>query len=237
MIYIKPLYLLLLISLSQNIAAEECVILLHGLVRSASSMEKLETELMKEGYYVSNVDYPSRHHPIESLAEMAVKTGIQDCEENSATKIHFVTHSLGGILVRLYLKQYKRNDIGRVVMLGPPNQGSEIVDKFKDVPGFEFINGPAGMVLGTQATDIPKSLGPVNFELGVIAGTQSINLILSMFIPNTDDGKVSIESAKVVGMKDFITLPTMHPFMMKNKSAIYQTVHFLKHGKFEKTSM
>jgi hypothetical protein len=119
-------------------------------------------------------------------------------------------------------------------MLGPPNQGSEVVDNLKNTPGFELLNGPAGMQLGTRTTDIPKTLGPANFELGVIAGTQSINLILSSFLPNPDDGKVSVESTKVDGMHDFVALPTTHPFMMKNDAVINQTVYFLKHGKFKK---
>ena len=121
-------------------------------------------------------------------------------------------------------------------MLGPPNKGSEVVDKIKDLPGYELINGPAGMQLGTGVDDLPKSLGPVNFELGIIAGTKSINLILSTFIPTTNDGKVSVESAQVEGMCSFIALPTTHPFMMKNNDVIGEVIHFLKHGKFESKS-
>jgi len=227
--------LLLLFSTSSALAAE-CVVLLHGLVRSASSMETMEQRLLAEGYQVNNIDYPSRDYPIETLAEMAVGEGIQSCEEQQASKINFVTHSLGGILVRLYLKNHQRDDIHRVVMLGPPNQGSEVVDSLKNTPGYELLNGPAGMQLGTQATDLPRSLGPVNFELGVIAGTQSINLILSSFLPNPDDGKVSVESTKVAGMKDFIALATTHPFMMKNSEVIDQVVNFLAKGQFHRAN-
>src|SRR4030067_1362968 len=202
--------------LNQVAQAKECVVLLHGLARTADSMKALEKRLALEGYTVVNVDYPSRKYPIETLAEIAVGQGIEECTKKSATKINFVTHSLGGILVRVYLKSNRRDDIGRVVMLGPPNQGSEVVDNLKNAPGFELLNGPAGMQLGTKSSDIPKSLGPVDFDLGVIAGTPSINLILSTFIPGQNDGKVSVESAKVKGMHDFVTLPTTHPFMMKN---------------------
>ena len=219
--------------LNQVAQAKECVVLLHGLARTADSMKALEKRLALEGYIVVNVDYPSRKYPIETLAEIAVGQGIEECTKKSATKINFVTHSLGGILVRVYLKSNRRDDIGRVVMLGPPNQGSEVVDNLKNAPGFELLNGPAGMQLGTKSSDIPKSLGPVNFDLGVIAGTQSINLILSTFIPGQNDGKVSVESAKVKGMHDFVTLPTTHPFMMKNAAVIDQTVYFLQHGQFK----
>ena len=220
-----------------NALANECVVLLHGLARSATSMQALETRLTNEGFQVNNIDYPSRDHPVEELATLVVGQGIQACTEQLAPKINFVTHSLGGILVRVYLKANQRDDIGRVVMLGPPNQGSEVVDNLRDTPGFELLNGPAGMELGTGPSDIPKLLGPVDFELGVIAGTQSINLILSTFLPDPNDGKVSVESTKVEGMTDFIALPTTHPFMMKNKTVIDQTVYFLKHGKFDKKEL
>lgn len=230
----KFLLAVLFIILCESATAKDCVILLHGLVRSSASMEALEERLLSEGYYVRNIDYPSRDFPVEILAEEAVARGIQECEQESSGRIDFVTHSLGGILVRMYLKKNKRKDIHRVVMLGPPNQGSEVVDKLKNVPGFELMNGPAGMQLGTKTSDIPKSLGPVEFELGVIAGTQSINLILSIFLPNPDDGKVSVESTKVTGMTDFVTLPVTHPLMMRNDAVIEQTVHFLQYGKFSR---
>ncbi len=200
-------------------------------------MEALEETLVAEGYMVANVDYPSRDHTIEALAAMAVEEGIQICQQQAAAPLNFVTHSLGGILVRLYLKNNRRDDVHRVVMLGPPNQGSEVVDNLKNMPGFKLLNGPAGMRLGTTSTDLPKSLGPVDFELGVIAGTQSINLILSTFLPNPDDGKVSVAATKVEGMRDFIALPTTHPFMMKNEKVIEQVIHFLKNGRFEKIEL
>jgi pimeloyl-ACP methyl ester carboxylesterase len=212
--------------------ASGCVVLLHGLARTSSSMSKLEDRLTKEGYEVANVDYPSRQHKIEELAEFAVDKGIQQCVELGAHDINFVTHSLGGILVRQYFSLHDPENVKRVVMLGPPNKGSEVVDNLKGVPGYDLLNGPAGMQLGTDSQSIPRNLGPVNFELGVIAGTQSINLILSSFLPNPDDGKVSVESAKIDGMCGFVSLPTTHPFMMKNDAVIEQVLSFLRTGKF-----
>lgn len=212
--------------------ARECVILLHGLARSASSMSKLESELTDNGFYVANIDYPSRERPIEELAEIAVNAGLEKCNKANESSINFVTHSLGGILVRQYYTNHLPENVRRVVMLGPPNKGSEVVDNLKKMPGYELLNGPAGMQLGTGSESIPKSLGAVNFELGVIAGTQSINLILSTFLPNPDDGKVSVESTKVKGMCGFVALPTSHPFMMKNDTVIREVISFLKTGKF-----
>ena len=119
-------------------------------------------------------------------------------------------------------------------MLGPPNNGSEAVDKLKNVPGYKFINGPAGMQLGTGVQSIPQSLGEADFEVGIIAGTRSINLLLSMLIPSTDDGKVSIESAHLKNEKDFIDVPVSHPFLMKDDQVIENVIRFIKYGKFAK---
>ena len=82
-------------------------------------------------------------------------------------------------------------------MIGPPNKGSEVVGKLRDVPGFYFIHGEAGLELGTGETSVPNQLGQANFDLGIIAGTRSNNLILSGMIPGVDDGKVSVENTKL----------------------------------------
>ncbi|GAB3109761.1 alpha/beta hydrolase [Aestuariicella hydrocarbonica] len=219
---------------SGNAFARECVILLHGLVRTSASMEVLAERLEGNGYVVANIDYPSREHEIAVLANMAVEAGVARCHQSAATKIHFVTHSLGGILVRQYLQLNRLEQLGRTVMLGPPNQGSEAVDKLAKVPGFEFIHGPSGLQLGTGTGSIPNALGPANFEVGIIAGTKSINLILSRFIPGTDDGKVSIDRAHLDNEKDFLTMPVSHPFIMRDERVIDNVVHFLKNGVFEK---
>ncbi len=118
-------------------------------------------------------------------------------------------------------------------MLGPPNKGSEAVDKLKYFPGYYLLNGPAGQELGTTEHDTPKKLGKVNFELGIIAGKRSINLVLSSLIPGPNDGKVSVESTQIEGMKDFITLPVTHTFMMRNPKVIQQALHFLQYGEFD----
>ena len=208
----------------------ECVILLHGLARTNGSMEKMAEHLTDEGYHVVNLGYPSRHHAIEMLSDMAITPALKKCGDKE--KINFVTHSLGGILVRQYLAKQEINNLHRVVMLGPPNQGSEVVDKLAGVPGFYWINGDAGMQLGTDANSKPIALGNADFDLGVIAGSSSINLILSYLIPGTDDGKVSVERTKLEGMNDHIVMPVTHPFMMKNKQVIKQVVNYLRYGKF-----
>ena len=219
--------------------AHECVILLHGLARSDSSFSTLASNLSAHGYTTINYGYPSTDHNVGKLAQDAISDALSQCPEHNQVKsqIHFVTHSMGGILVRQYLSVNTIDNLGRVVMLGPPNKGSQVVDNLKDVPGFKMINGPAGMQLGTGEASAPNQLGPANFELGIIAGTRSINLILSTMLPGKNDGKVSVENTKLEGMTDHISLPVTHPFMMKNKKVMSQVLHFLRFGTFQRGNL
>jgi pimeloyl-ACP methyl ester carboxylesterase len=215
-----------------SVYAADCVILLHGLARTARSMSPMEDALASAGYFVANIDYPSRKYPVEQLALPAIEAGLAECATHHAESVHFVTHSMGGILVRYYLLDHEVAALGRVVMLAPPNQGSQVVDNLKNVPGFDFVNGPAGLQLGTDARALPARLGAVSYPVGIIAGTESVNPILSQFLPNPDDGKVSLENTKVEGMSDFVAINATHPFIMRNKEAVRQTLSFLAIGSF-----
>jgi len=212
-------------------ARADCVVLLHGLARSASSMHMLELALDKAGYQVANIDYPSRTAPVEELAGPAIEQGLRQCQDQQA--VHFVTHSMGGILVRWYLMGRTIAKLGRVVMLAPPNQGSEVVDVFSKVPGFVWFNGPAGLQLGTDATSLPSQLPAVDYPVGVIAGTATINYILSTVLSNPDDGKVSVANTRVDGMTDHITVPYSHPYIMQREPVIEQVLYFLASGHFK----
>jgi triacylglycerol esterase/lipase EstA (alpha/beta hydrolase family) len=221
---------IVLILCSNPAAAQECVILLHGLARTDKSMAPLAAALEDAGYLAVNYDYPSTKYPIGKLADETISAALALCPDE--VKINFVTHSLGGILVRRYLRGKDIKNLGRVVMLGPPNKGSQVVDRLHNMPGFKWFNGPAGMELGTGEASVPNQLGPANFELGIIAGTRTINFILSTFLPKPNDGKVSVENTKLDGMSDHISFPVPHPFLMKNKKVIAQVIYFLKHGVF-----
>lgn len=211
------------------------VVILHGLARSAGSMSAMEKALQTQGYQTCNIDYPSRDHTIAVLASEYVSPAIAKCFPNqpTASATHFVTHSLGGIIVRQLAATQAIPNMGRVVMLSPPNHGSEVVDKLANWELFAAVNGPAGREIGTDAQSMPLRLGPAKFELGIITGVHTINPFLSLMIPGKDDGKVSVPNAKLQGMKDFLIVRCSHPYIMKSSLAIEQTLHFLANGEFE----
>ncbi len=214
-------------------SAADCVVLLHGLARSATSMNKMQQALVDAGYRTANIDYPSRDYSVEELAQIAVSDGLRACQSNGEIeRVHFVTHSLGGILLRQYLSVDEIPLLGRVVMLGPPNQGSTAVDELGAVPGFDWLNGPAGRQLGKGEDSVPLALGPADFELGVIAGNRSIDPITSAVLENPDDGRVSVEDTKLDGMNDFVVVEHSHAFMMRMRRPIELTIRFLNNGSF-----
>jgi pimeloyl-ACP methyl ester carboxylesterase len=217
---------------TQGANSDDCVVLLHGLNRSLRAMEDMERALHDAGYTTVNVDYPSQQGTIQALAPLAVDPGVERCRQSGARRIHFVTHSMGGILLRYSHQEDPIEDLGRVVMLGPPNQGSEVIDETRDWPISKLFSGEAGLQLGTDADSIPAQLGPVDFELGIIAGVGTINPFMSAVLPEYDDGKVSVERTRVEGMTDFMVVESSHRYLMNSDTVIRNTVAFLQTGVF-----
>ena len=211
-----------------------CVFLLHGMGRSSRSMNKMARRLADQGYVVNNLGYPSTKADIEAINDDVLAPAVDRCRKNHpGVPIHFVTHSLGGIVVRHYLQTHNLPQGSRVIMLSPPNQGSEIADLLKNFFLYRRIMGPAGQQLGTDEDSVPNRLGPVAVPVGVITGDRSLEPWFSIKIPGPDDGKVSVARARLEEMADFRVVHRTHGFIMNAPEVIEQTVYFIENGRFE----
>ncbi|MES9860116.1 MAG: alpha/beta fold hydrolase [Candidatus Thiodiazotropha sp. LLP2] len=215
---------------SQN----ECVILLHGLGRTSLSLGLIEEALEEQGYHVWNKSYPSLTQSVSEITAPAIESGLTFCNSKQSEKIHFVTHSLGGILVRYYLQDHQIAKLGRIVMLAPPNKGSEITDELKDDFLYKIFLGPSGQVLGTGDDSLPNKLKPIAGEIGIIAGEKEGSTWFLPEIPGDDDGKVAVERTKLLEMRDFLLVKAEHMFIMREDDVIRQVVFFLRTGVFDK---
>lgn len=213
---------------------DECVILLHGLCRSERSMLRIQRSLMAAGYAVINLDYVSTRKPVEEIAATWVTRAVADCRERGYRRIHFVTHSLGGLVVRAYLQDHRLPAGSRVVMLAPPNQGSELADTALDYfpKLYALGGGPAAAQLRTDGPLVARGLQPVQAEIGIIAGNLSFNPVFSRLLPGMDDGKVAVRRTRLPEMRDFLVLPTNHTLILWDEAVTRQILSFLATGSF-----
>ena len=211
----------------------ESVILLHGLGDVKLSMLKLEIALKEEGYTTKNIGYSSNGETIESLAEKELSEIVERYKKIGFDKIHFVTHSMGGLIVRCYLQDHELPEGSRIVMLSPPNKGSEVADHFKESKFYNLIVGDVGQELATDS-NILSELKQIIPEIGIIAGDKSTNSYFSKIIPGEDDGRVAVDNTKLTEMKDFMIVHSTHLTIKYNDEVIRQTVFFLQNGKFYK---
>jgi len=213
--------------------ATQAVVLLHGVARTPRSLRKMERALQDEGFATLNLAYPSRKQPLELLADR-----LHDAIAPFAARadaLHFVTHSMGGLIARIYLAKYRPQRLQRVVMLAPPNGGSEVADLLKGVAPYRAFYGPAGQQLGTTKPEFLDLLPSPDYGVGIIAGNRTIDPLASHFIvPRPNDGRISVESTRLNGMADHIVLGATHSGLLTHRDAITQTIAFLRHGRFRR---
>jgi pimeloyl-ACP methyl ester carboxylesterase len=216
-------------------ATQDGVVLLHGISRTALSFRRMQLALERAGFATLNLDYASRRKPLEGLAE-DIDPAIQHFADRVDGSIHFVCHSMGGLLARVYVARHRPQRLGRMVMLGTPNGGSEIADRLKHIGVYRAWFGPAGQQLVTQRdAAVAAMFPPVDYPVGIIAGNRSVDPISSAFLPKPHDGKVSVENTKLDGMADHIVMETSHPWLVRNGPAIEQTIVFLRDGEFRRS--
>lgn len=207
----------------------ECVVLLHGLGPALGNLAVVEKSLKREGYATLNLKYPSLRYDIEKIVKWLDQQPKFKNVWIEFDKIHFVTLSMGGIVLQNYLcsqRVIQRQKVGRVIMLGPPHGGSEMADLVCKTP-LSIMIGPAGRQLTTGQRQ--NKMRPW-YELGIIAGKKFSSGPVFL---GPNDGLVSVESTKLDGMKDHIELVAMHGFLGWNASVRHQIVEFLKNGKFD----
>lgn len=197
-------------------------------------MRRIACALETAGYEVRNLGYPSLRTSIARAAGDHLAPVVSDCLRSGATKVHFVAHSLGGIVVRQYLQQNAVPPGSRMVMLSPPNRGSELAEVLRNLRLYRWIMGPAGQELGRGPESVPRSLGTVTVEIGVITGRTSILPFSGRLFGGPSDGKVSVDGAKLAGMRDFLVVSGGHAFIMRKRSVIRHVLHFLRHGTFDR---
>jgi pimeloyl-ACP methyl ester carboxylesterase len=219
-------------ALDRNGATQDGVVLLHGISRTSRSFRKMQWAIEAGGFATLNLGYASRRKSLEALAE-DIHPAIGRFAELTEGSIHFVGHSMGGLLARAYLARYRPRRLGRVVMLGTPNSGSEIADRLKNVRAYRAWFGPAGQQLITQRdAALDAILPPVDYPVGIIAGNRSVYPISSAFLPKPHDGRVSVENTRLDGMMDHVVIAVSHPSLVRNRLALQQTIAFLRDGRF-----
>lgn len=217
---------------SQNSYNKHHVILLHGMYRTNVAMRPVDRFLKNLGYSTSNISYPSTEYDIETLVNDYLIPELNKYKDQQGITLHFATHSMGGILVRYYLKHHSVPNLGNVVMIAPPNKGTPLAELFEDSEWVNTKSGPSKIQLGANKASWVNQLGAANFDVGIIAGNENNNIITDIILPGEDDGVVSVESTKLDKMKDFITIPAKHYRLRSNVTVLQQVAHFLKYGKF-----
>lgn len=207
----------------------EWVVLLHGILRGPGSMEKIGNALRQRGYHVVNFGYPSTGGSIADSADLLSRAMT---EVPASATVHFVTHSMGAVVVRYYLANYRGARAARFVMIAPPNRGSGLAKRLSSLPLYKRILGRAGTELGKVNSSLIENLPAPRCEFGVIAGGLGNGYGINPLIPGDDDMTVSVEETKLPGMKDFIRIRGQHSLLLLQQEVADNVISFLKDGVF-----
>jgi pimeloyl-ACP methyl ester carboxylesterase len=218
-------------TISSSSDDNEAVYLLHGLGRSSFAMWMMASRLEDAGFLVENIDYQSFNMSPEEIL-LDVTEQINESQPEKYQTVHFVGHSLGGLMIRAYLERTSVKNLGRVVLIGTPNKGTPLVDKYQDSWWISML-GPAIPALSTDKESFPNSLADPYYPVGIIAGISKGNDNEDV-IPGEDDGIVPLESTQVNGMTDIIIVESSHSMMRYSREVASQTIAFLRYARFQK---
>ncbi len=228
-------------------AADEQVIIIHGLGRSSWSMKTMSELIEEQGYQVCVVDYPTLRQPLDHTLDSSTQE-IERClakvttnpeQSTNRQKVHFVGHSLGGLVIRSYLASHPELvdsvEMGEVVFVGTPNQGSDVADFFARSWLLSTL-GETAESLTTHNDSFPNQLPQPTYDFGVIAGTASYPLFNGLF-DEPNDGLVSVKSTKLTGMKDFALVDRKHDRLRRDPYVTELIVNYISTGAFEGHSL
>ncbi len=211
----------------------EAVVVLHGVGINARLTARLAKFIAAAGYEVHNLDYPSKTVPLAELGPRWLAAKLAALGLERAPRLHFVTHSMGGLIVRGYLAAHRPANLGRVVTIVPPHHGSVVSDKLRRLPIIWQIIGRNLGALGTGPDAYWRTLPQrADFELGVIAGSSALNPLGWLYLERPHDGTVAERSTRLDGMADHLLLPSNHTLILFRKRTADQAIAFLRTGRF-----
>jgi pimeloyl-ACP methyl ester carboxylesterase len=199
------------------------IILVHGLWYRAWAMRILADRLAASGFRTWRFSYPTRKAGLE---RNAVALG-EYCRSVSSDELHFIGHSLGGLVVLKMLQSTRQLPPGRIVLLGTPLRGSAVAGKSTGLPGGKFL-------MGLSAPALTATTALVDRETGMIAGTRPQGIgRLTGALSGANDGTVSVSETRSDELADRVELPVTHTGMLVSPRVAAQCAYFLDHGHFK----
>jgi triacylglycerol lipase len=209
------------------------VVVIHGLAWVRDTLKPTAKHLQDEGYQVVRFKYDSRQTLDEPALAQEITHLLQTECPDPTRRIHFVAHSMGTVVTRSYLQQHSLPNLGQVVLMAPPNQGTELADAIGKSKLLQEIFGRGAIALGTDASSLPNRLAPPTYSPGVIMGDRSMFWPTSWMLPGRDDGVIAVERGKLPGMGGFIVLPANHIRLPGDVSVLRAMDAYLRTGTFE----